>query len=280
MLKTLRLLLCPLLGFAGTVTADSPRWVVYYNNLATYEQLRPYNPLVFDSHTHPSLRPFMSTDVTTLAYLSLGEVATHNPYFEEVKAQGLLLGENPNWPGSYFVDVRSPKWTKRVIENLIPAILFKRFKGIFLDTLDNADFLEDEDPIKYKGMREAAIRLVKAIRRNYPQIPIMLNRALDIAPSIITDVDMVLGESVLTNYDVGTKKYGRVAKKDYDAYVDRLKKLEQENPRVTIYTLDYWDPEDSKGIEEIYRIQRENGFIPYVATRDLQTIVPEPVLVK
>jgi hypothetical protein len=47
-------------------------------------------------------------------------------------------------------------------------------------------------------------------------------------------------------------------------------------PRLRLFTLDYWDPEDSDGLAEIYRAQRCAGFIPYVATPDLTRIVPEP----
>ncbi len=275
-LQKLRLLFWTSLGFAGTIAAEPQRWVVYYNNQATYEDLRAYNPLVFDSETHPPLKPFLANDKTTLAYISLGEAATHNSYFADVKAQGLLLGENSSWPGSYFIDLRNPLWTKRVIEEIIPSILFQRFSGLFLDTLDDADYLEQEDPVKYKGMREAAIKLVRTIRKNYPMIPIMMNRGLDIAPAVVHDINMILAEATWSFYDVKKKAYEHVPQKEYQAYADRLRLLEHDNPTLTVYTLDYWDPTDAKGISAIYHLQRENGFIPYVSTRDLQKIIQEP----
>jgi len=43
-----------------------------------------------------------------------------------------------------------------------------------------------------------------------------------------------------------------------------------------ILSLDYWNPEDTKTIAEIYRRERELGHHPYVGTRMLDRIVPEP----
>lgn len=41
-------------------------------------------------------------------------------------------------------------------------------------------------------------------------------------------------------------------------------------------TLDYWNPADTAGLRRIYRAQRANGFLPYVATVELDRLVPEP----
>jgi hypothetical protein len=46
-------------------------------------------------------------------------------------------------------------------------------------------------------------------------------------------------------------------------------------PPLPILSLDYWDPDDTGTIAEIYRRERELGHHPYVATRSLDQIVPE-----
>ena len=43
--------------------------------------------------------------------------------FDEVAKQGLLLDENPNWPGAFAVDIRDPRWHARVLGELVPKRL-------------------------------------------------------------------------------------------------------------------------------------------------------------
>jgi len=184
--------------------------------------------------------------------------------------------ENADWPGSFYVDVRDPRWTKRVIEELIPAILHKGFTGIFLDTLDNPSELERIDKVKYEGMTDAAVRLVRTIRRHYPEIKIMLNRGYEILPDVGEAIDMELGESVYTDYNFETKRYSRVDTGLYQNQVKNLKDAADRFPGLDIYTLDYWDPSDYRGVAEIYAVQRKNGFLPYVSSIKLDRIVAEP----
>lgn len=272
-MRWLAYLLCAV-GFK--VCAEDVRWAVYYNDDASYEDFRSYKLVVFDRDYHPNIQPFIAAEKITLGYLSLGEVASYHHYFQEIKDEGILIIENPNWPGSWMVDLRDPRWASRVIEELVPSVLFKHFTGIFLDTIDNAEYLESLDPVKYKGMKNAAVKLVKGIRLNYPHIPIMLNRGLDIAPDVVRDINMLLVESTYSRYDFAAKKYEKVPKAEYEEYHKKVKELQGLNPSLTIYTLDYWDPADTKMIKKIYQFQRARGYNPYVATIDLQKLMAEP----
>jgi uncharacterized protein (TIGR01370 family) len=270
-------LVAGMLALLPAVAAATPKWVVVYTDKVPIDALIPYKTIVLDSRYHPRLQPLIDRGKSLLGYISLGEVEKYRPYYEKMDRQGILLGTNKNWPDSRYVDLRDPRWSRRVIENLIPAILHKGFNGIFLDTLDNAAHLERQDPKKYKGMADAAVQLVKAIRRNYPRIVIMMNRGYDILPRVARDIDIVLGESVYSDYDFKTKTYQRVPKKRYELQVRSLKAARAADPNLKIFTLDYWRPEDRKGIERIYRTQRRNGFEPYVSTVKLQHVIPEPV---
>jgi endo-alpha-1,4-polygalactosaminidase (GH114 family) len=85
-----------------------------------------------------------------------------------------------------------------------------------------------------------------------------------------------LGESVYTDYNFDKKKYSKV---DADTNAQQLKWLneaKQENPKLKIYTLDYAEPADTNTIRDIYKTERSNGFIPYVATVGLDKLVEEP----
>ena len=255
-----------------------PYWAIYYSDQAKAEEFNDYDLLVLDSDHHPPLNPLSNRNKILLGYISLGEVEKERYFFQEVKEQEILLQENPYWHDSFFIDIRGKYWPKKVLEEIIPGILSKSFDGLFLDTLDNLGELERANPVKYKGMVQAGVNLVKAIRKHYPDIKIMMNRGYELLPYLTDIIDMELGESVYADYNFKDKKYQLVDNNLYQTQVNILQKAQKQNPDLAIYTLDYWHPEDKEEIAEIYSKQRQNGFIPYVATIDLDKIIKEPLI--
>lgn len=259
--------------WVGTAQADSEakeRWAVYYGDALAVENFFPFDLVVFDSEKHPPLRPLRNQKKTLLGYLSLGEAESYRPDFEEIKKRGLLLEENKQWPGHYLIDIRNPEWGKYVIEEKIPEILYKRFDGIMLDTLDTPLSVEK----KYPGMREAAIRLLRAIRMHYPDIKIMLNRGFETLPDSAPSIDMLLAESILADGS-DPKKPKFFDEAIYQSITATIRAAQQVEKNLKIYTLDYWDMKDREGIKAIKAKQRDNGFIPYVSTPDLQAVMAD-----
>jgi uncharacterized protein (TIGR01370 family) len=271
----LRLVALLLIALPGTGSGRR-RWVAYYSDQAPVEDFRDYGLVVFDSDRQPPLAPLATPGRILLGYLSLGEIADGRAYFQEVKQEGLLIKESPTWPGSHSVDVRDPRWRRRVIEQLVPGILARGFQGVFLDTLDNPVEIERRDPKTYRGMAAAAAELIKALRQAFPTITIMMNRGYGLLPDVAGSIDIVLGESVYSTYDFERKTYRLVPTEGYREQVRLLKEAKQRHQGLRICSLDYWDPIDLKGIRRIYREERANGFEPYVATIGLDRIVEEP----
>lgn len=260
---------------AKPIVTQKP-WAVYYTDKLPVSAFDPYDLIVFDAQEHPQLKPLSDRGKTLLGYLSLGEIEKIRPHYRAVKSQNILLNENKNWPGSYFVDVRNKFWAKRVIEELIPQLLHKGFHGIFVDTLDNPIELERQDPEKFKGMRDASITLIKAIRYHYPQIPIMINRAFEILPELGEHITMVLGESMYSSYNFSSKKYQKVNENEYRDLVSKLQDFKKSFPKIRIMSLDYWNLEESDEIKKIYNVQRANGFEPFVSVLKLDRLTAEP----
>jgi uncharacterized protein (TIGR01370 family) len=256
--------------------AEAERWVVVYSEKPAIAEFRDYDLVVLDSVSHPPLRPLLERKKTVIGYISLGEVENYRDYYKAVEKEGILYEKNPNWPDSRYIDVRDQRWTKRVVEELIPRILHKGFEGIFIDTLDNPAELERRDPAKFKGMTAAAANLVRAIRRQYPGIYIMLNRSYEILPAVDGLIDAVLGESVFTEIDFEKKTYRMADARTYRQQVEWLKAAQSRQPKLKVYTLDYWVPGDAAGVARIYAEQRSNGFIPYVSVKELDRVVKEP----
>jgi polysaccharide biosynthesis protein PelA len=256
--------------------ANKPRWVVCYSDRPSPFDLARYDVVVLDPDRRPNLGPMVDRNRTILGYLSLTQMGRERTQFRALADAGVVLGEHPIWKGAHYLDFRRPEWTRVVIEEIVPRALSAGFSGLFLDTLDDAEFLERQDPVKFKGMRAAAIQLVHAIRHHFPAIVLMANRGYAVMPEIAGSIDMVLGESVLATFDPDTRAYRLVAPRDVEWQVNALRAARAVNPRLKIFTLDYWDPSDRQGIRRLYETQRRNGFIPYVSTPMLDTVVQEP----
>ena len=63
-----------------------------------------------------------------------------------------------------------------------------------LDTLDTPWWLEQTDPVAYRGMGAAAIELVQAIRRFSPTMPIIVNRGYGILPGILRLIEYFISQ--------------------------------------------------------------------------------------
>jgi len=257
--------------------AETPvRWAVCYSDRPESADLARFDLVVLDPVHHPPLAPIRDRQRTVLAYLSLTEMGEAHAAFADLKAAGLVLDAHPGWSGTHYVDFRRPEWSSLVLERLVPQALAAGFTGIFLDTLDDAAFLEAKDPVAYRGMQAAAARLVRAIRTAYPEAVLMVNRGYALMPEIADAVDILLGESVITTFDPKTKGYARMSESDVAWQVNQLRRAKAMNQALKLFTLDYWDPADREGIRAIYAQQRDNGFNPYVSTPMLDLVIDEP----
>ena len=254
-------------------SAEPVPWAVYYSDREPAAAFARFRLLVFDSDRHPPLASLAGADKTLLGYISLAEIAESRDYFQSVKAEGILLGEHSVWKHSHYVDIRDERWRSRVLNQLIPAILNQGFNGVFLDNLDDPPALEDANPVKHRGMQKAAVELVRSIRQNFPDARIMVNRGYRLLDEVADSVDMVLGESVFTDYDFQSGTYRVRTPQAYREQVRILETARERHPALGVFTLDYWNPRDEQGIARIYRAQRANGFAPYVATIGLDQIV-------
>lgn len=254
-----------LIGVFSLFAEERP-WVVFYGDQAPITAFDPYHLVVLEPSSEIEVKALRERNKFLLGYLSLGEIEKYRPYFEKMEGAGVIGKENPIWKGSFFADLKNPKWKKEVVEELIPAILQKGYQGIFIDTLDNA----------LTTQKEEAIDLLKFIRMHYPEIPIMVNRAYSIVEAAGDQIDMLLAEDFLTEYDFTTKQYKRKGEEEVALERELFARIRSKYPKLKFYSLDYWNPEDKAEIEALYSEARKEGFNPYVATIELNVIVSEP----
>lgn len=267
----LTMLLNAVSGWSGKAAAIN-RYAIYYGCDAPASAFRGFDLVVLDSSYTGIIHELKKEHKVVLAYLSIGEINRSREYFDYIKGKGILLEENPNWADAYLVDIRKPLWKDYLVETLIPAILDAGFDGIFVDTLDSPIEKERETPKRFKGMKVAAVEIIAAIRKNYPEMKIMINRGFEVASELAPMIDYLLAESICNSYDFGKKKYFTVSPEAYAFEVKRLHGLKKINPRMLVMTLDYCDENDQARKREIMKIQKKNGFIPYIATLALDKV--------
>jgi uncharacterized protein (TIGR01370 family) len=209
-------------------------------------------------------------------YLSLAEVRIADSVYAKTD-RAALIEENPAWPGTYRIDIRHPSWKKLVLDEVIPFIAQRGFTGLFLDTLDTPPYLEDLEPHARRGMRQAAVDLVQTIRARYPDLFMIINRGYALLPSLIGSIDAIVAEGLLTVADdQDSHGYRWTPLSEVALVLSLLSSATKGHARPPILSLDYWDPEDANTIRAIYARQRHWGHHPYVATKSLDRLIPEP----
>jgi uncharacterized protein (TIGR01370 family) len=258
---------------------ENPRKFGVYYGTRLDPQLSAFDVLVLDADSGLDLaliRMRAKAPQLILGYLALCEVHSSRSYAGKIRQARQLLHESRYWPGSFYIDIRRPEWQRMVLDEIVPSILKAGFDGLFLDTIDDAAWLEAGDrPLS--GTAAAAVALVREIRLSFPNRKLMLNRGFDLLPKLERDIDMVLAESILTTSVGVERKPIRAPQESYYERVSELRAAQARQTSLKLYSLDYWDPTDLAGIRDIYAIQRAHGFVPYVSTSTLTKIIAEPV---
>ncbi|MCH8872874.1 endo alpha-1,4 polygalactosaminidase, partial [candidate division KSB1 bacterium] len=234
-------------------------------------EIKKFDLAVLDSDSHPDLAKLKDSDTLLIGYISIGEVGDYRWYWSDIKDKPWLLDKNPNWD-SYMIDVRNDEWQELLNQQIIPKILAKGFDGIFLDTIDNAEYLQRYHPKKkYPMMETAMVRLIKSIRKNFPSAYLVANRGFAILDEIAGSIDAVVAESIFTTINFEENITRRNTPQEYEPIIKQLRKMKRKEG-IKIFTLDYPNLENESDIEEIIADSHALGFIPYISTPQLQKV--------
>ncbi len=265
------------LGFRAAPDEKPWRWGVDYGAATDPVLARACALLVLEPHHPRPIAPLRGPGSSLLGYVSLGEVERSRPYFAEIDAAGALGVANPAWPDARMADLRHPAWRTTILKRIVPEILALGYDGLFLDTVDNAEAMERADPSANAGMIAAGAALITAIRARFPKIQIMLNRGYAVLSTVAPLIDHVLGEAMGSRWNFAEHRYELLSDADWQWQADRLRSAGKANPRLTLATLDYWDPADTVQVAALYARERAAGFRPYVATLALDRLISEPL---
>lgn len=248
-------------------------WVCFYNDSFPDESTPDFDLFILDKTYHPSLKTIHDKGALALGYISFGEVESHESYYKKTKAGGLLIDENENWPGSYRINMKSDEWHRIILDDLIPYVLKQGFDGIFIDTIDTADYLENVK--KMKGQVQGAIDLIKKARKRYPDMAIALNNGLFLTDRVGEEIDALVVEDIYTLYDFEKKEYNMATKAWTEKRLIPIKSFHRKFAK-PVLDLEYLKSSDRRKIKKVAKKARREGFIPYIAEIDLKSLFFKP----
>jgi len=221
---------------------------IYYGSVIAPSFLQKFDEVVIDPANYEDVKNFSNLPY---AYISIGEVENYRDYYELIEKKGVLGEVNPNWRDSRYVNLESGEWQKFVIESLIPSVLDKGYRAIFLDTVDSFEASGQDE--------KKVLEFINSIKRKFPEIKVMMNRGFKYADSL--NVDSVLLESTITDVDMEDNS----TKMRREPYIPPIKNKK-------LYSIDYWNIEDFNGMTKVYKKALELGYVPYVSDFSLLVI--------
>ena len=237
-------------------------FIVYYGD--------EWNPLLteFDVAVVSPLFEYVDrlneAGVLTVGYLSLCTVGGWEPWSGSVKDEW-VVGFWEEW-GERVVNVCEPGWRRVLLEEAVPFLLDRGFRGVMLDNADMVD--------RYPWMRSSMVELVESIREKYPDLYIIQNRGFSILNETCRYVDALLFEDFGTTYDFETGSYrpltwGELRETMRNATMVR----ELCGDGVEVFALAYADPENRLTMRLymalVGRLASAYGFVPYVSDLNL-----------
>jgi uncharacterized protein (TIGR01370 family) len=212
-----------------------------------------------------------------LGYLSVGEgnmtrlreLAAAHPDGAGA-APSYWVEPNPDWPDNVRLDIRDDRWRRILLADEVPRVLGMGFDGLMLDTVDAVPYLEDKDPVRFAGSRQALRDWLRAVRERFPRAVLVANgtQALaDVAPY----VDGFVVEGVFSTYDFGRRLYRPTTELERAwklAQIDRALRVAAR----PVFTIEYADIGDQTLSNWASSESQRRGFRPYVGVKDLNAL--------
>ncbi len=270
---------CILFAAGGCETKTTPprrglkdirNYVCYYGPDKVNE-MSNFDAVILEArhHSKNDIAQLKNSGTLAIGYITIGEDDLFHKnadwYFDRDKDG--KPDKNANW-NSWYADARSTNWRAHVVHKKARAVLVeKECDGIFLDTIDTAQL--------YPESRDGMIQLIRELREAYPRAIILQNRGFDVISDTADMVDGLMYEAFSVHYNFNDKTYARLSDSNLrwsrQLAVNTLAPLMKKTGLVVL-ALDYAEPGQKELIQFAYDRARHFGFVPYVATINLQKI--------
>ncbi|KTT59088.1 PbsX family transcriptional regulator [Pseudomonas oryzihabitans] len=200
------------------------------------------------------------------AYLSIGEFAGDAA---ALKQAGLSAAASPvankAW-GSQVMDLASPVWRRHLLERA--AELAKAgYTGLFLDTLDSFQLVAKD---QQETQRLALKSLLAELHRSQPSLKLFFNRGFEVQPELPGVAAAMAVESIYAGWDAGKKSYRPVSEQDREWLKPRIEAARSAG--IPVIAIEYLPPARREEAKRLVKRLREEGYVPYITTPDLNTL--------
>jgi len=206
-----------------------------------------------------------------LAYMSIGEAESYRFYFKEKPK--FIVKSNPAWKGHFVVRPESPEWQEILYKgerSYLNRIIAQGFDGVFLDTVDACEVLEDMgDDGACEKMARLVIEITKYARQKKPSFVVVVQNPFSIIeyPEVGKVVDGISVEAQLfpNGLPLLRKKMEEMIQK-----INRIRELYG----VSVFVIEYLSPKNKKYFSMFQKICCTNRFSCYCGNLALDRIGP------
>jgi polysaccharide biosynthesis protein PelA len=201
-----------------------------------------------------------------LAYLDVGTIEPGRSWFGAAKPFRLDF-----WPdfGEWYADTSKPGLRRLITDRVAPAMLAKRFDGLFLD---NTDMIETH-PRQSAGMR-TLVRALAARVHARGGVLFAQNGDASIGP-LLGVLDGWNREDVSYTYDFARRDYAPVAPADRRAALGALRRIRARG--LLVSAVDYTRAGDAAAIAGSLTDACAAGAVPFVSDIGLTRIAQPPL---
>jgi len=206
-----------------------------------------------------------------LAYMSVGEAESYRFYFK--KGLRFIVKSNPLWKGHFVVRPESPEWHDilyRGERSYLNRIISRGFDGVFLDTVDACEVLED---MGMEGacqkMAELVIDITKYAREKKPSFVVVVQNPFRIIeyPEVGRLVDGISIEAHLFPKGIP------LPPKKMDEMIKKINTI-RERYGISVFVIEYLSRKDRKQFSMFQKICCANRFSCYCGNLALDRIGP------
>ncbi|TBR25627.1 hypothetical protein EPO15_01870 [bacterium] len=248
--------------------AGARRWACFYGHALSSAAWRSVDMVVLDADNY-SVEA--ATGPLRLAYVSAGEADERRSSWPKAVGRPFLVEPNPDWPGAYRVDPRSPEWLE-LVDAQVSSALAKGFDGVMFDTLDVAEYLESKSPERFPGAVQGAADLVLEIRRRHPEALLVMNNGLALLDKAGSALDGLVVEDLYTECMPGDKPCGPSKPESTAAKEPVLERFRASGRPVFVLLYSRFAERRSKWVRRAAARSRQKGFFPYLSSPTLERL--------
>ncbi|MFK7607559.1 MULTISPECIES: bifunctional glycoside hydrolase 114/ polysaccharide deacetylase family protein [unclassified Pseudomonas] len=200
------------------------------------------------------------------AYLSVGEFSGTKADIEKAGLnEAVSPVRNDSWD-SQVMDLSAPAWREHLF-GAAKDLQAQGYSGLFLDTLDSFQLLPEASR---ESQRVALASFLRELHQREPKLKLFFNRGFEVLPDLDGVAAAVAVESIHAGWDASTKRYRPVSESDRQWLETYLQPLRAKG--IPLVAIDYLPPERREEARKLAKRLRDEGFIPYIGTPDLNSM--------